>query len=90
MFKETMNTPTPESSESNVPEVPELPAEQRNCQHYWVIAPPNGPQSDGICKLCGLSKRFQNSYEYSFWHSLKSGNYVNNMGRKKKEQPDKS
>ncbi len=32
-----------------------------HCAHYWVIAVPNGPISDGVCQRCGHQKGFQNS-----------------------------
>ena len=35
------------------------------CTHHWVIAPPNGVTSEGVCKLCGATKRFENSVLYS-------------------------
>jgi len=30
------------------------------CVHYWVIEPPNGPISKGVCKNCGTEKAFPN------------------------------
>lgn len=32
------------------------------CPHYWIIEPPKGPTSKGVCKLCGASKEFNNQY----------------------------
>ena len=32
----------------------------KNCVHYWLIEPPLGPISKGICKICGAEKDFLN------------------------------
>ncbi|MDA1129766.1 MAG: helix-turn-helix transcriptional regulator [Chloroflexi bacterium] len=32
-----------------------------HCAHYWVIAVPNGPISEGVCQRCGNLGEFQNS-----------------------------
>ena len=37
------------------------------CTHYWVIASPNGPTSQGVCKLCGERAEFRNSISVSGW-----------------------
>ncbi len=45
------------------------------CTHYWVIEPPNGPISKGVCKLCGSQKEFRNwqtQKEYNEWNSIDS------------------
>lgn len=39
------------------------------CVHYWVIDPPDGPVSEGICKICGAEKEFKNYMFYSSWDS---------------------
>ena len=36
-----------------------------HCAHYWVIAVPNGPISEGMCQRCGRVREFQNSAEYA-------------------------
>ena len=36
-----------------------------HCAHYWVIAVPNGPISEGACQLCGHVREFTNSTEYA-------------------------
>ena len=36
------------------------------CAHYWVIAVPNGPISEGVCQRCGHVREFSNSAEYTF------------------------
>ena len=33
---------------------------QTQCAHHWIIAPPDQPTSQGICKLCGAEKEFEN------------------------------
>ena len=37
--------------------------EMPNCRHYWMIERPNGPMSNGVCRLCGESRKFQNYVE---------------------------
>ncbi len=32
-----------------------------SCKHYWLIEPPTGPTSDGVCRLCGEKRAFDNS-----------------------------
>ena len=40
---------------------------QTLCKHYWLIEPPTSETSLGICKYCGISKRFANKLnEYKF------------------------
>ena len=34
------------------------------CAHHWLIGPPNGPTSSGVCKLCGAEGRFKNSADH--------------------------
>lgn len=31
------------------------------CVHHWLIAPANGPTSEGICCRCGTKRTFRNS-----------------------------
>jgi hypothetical protein len=40
-------------------ETPGSIAEDR-CSHHWLIEPPKGPTSMGVCKLCGARKEFDN------------------------------
>ena len=37
------------------------------CAHFWLIESPNGPTSDGVCKLCGEYREFRNSMYSSTW-----------------------
>ena len=30
------------------------------CSHHWVIASPEGPTSEGVCRRCGHQKKFMN------------------------------
>ena len=36
-----------------------------HCAHYWVIAVPAGPISEGVCQHCGHVREFTNSAEYA-------------------------
>ena len=38
-----------------------------NCAHHWMIEPPNGPLSDGVCQRCGEKREFMNSAEWRPW-----------------------
>lgn len=33
---------------------------EKGCAHHWVIEPPRGPVSKGICIKCGAEKEFNN------------------------------
>jgi len=33
---------------------------RQTCIHFWVIEPPHGPTSHGVCTLCGIERDFQN------------------------------
>ncbi|MDD5093020.1 MAG: hypothetical protein PHV74_01375 [Dehalococcoidia bacterium] len=46
------------------------PAETRpkgNCVHHWIIEPPEGEVSKGVCKICGTEKEFKNHLACSAW-----------------------
>ncbi len=43
-----------------------------SCPHHWVIQEADGPQSAGICRLCGAVKEFNNYLEASYWGDDKS------------------
>ncbi len=30
------------------------------CVHHWIIDPPDGPTSNGVCQRCGETKEFEN------------------------------
>lgn len=37
------------------------------CIHHWVIQPPNGRTSPGVCKRCGEHRDFANANESVMW-----------------------
>ena len=45
---------------------PEEPISEGKCCHYWIIEPPQGPTSRGVCKFCGAVKEFD-SYGPESW-----------------------
>ena len=38
-----------------------------SCPHHWVIQDSDGPQSVGVCRVCGEYKQFKNYLENSHW-----------------------
>jgi len=46
---------------TQVLEKTEATQEVSACRHYWVVEPPAGETSRGVCKLCGAARRFPNS-----------------------------
>ena len=58
------------------------------CIHYWMVEPPNGPVSKGICKLCGTEKEYYNSPAWmredgnqSPWHTENKGTWADKLRR---------
>lgn len=47
----------------------ERPATKSMCRHHWMIEPPDGPLSKGVCKLCGEVRMFNNILEDLFARS---------------------
>ena len=48
-----------------------------NCKHYFILPPPNGNSSIGVCKLCGEIREMFNYQEQPAnpWvHNNKEGN----------------
>ncbi|GEM_PF-5785307 len=41
-------------------------AEPQACKHYWVL-PVSGDRADGVCKICGASRRFQVKADEYVW-----------------------
>ena len=41
----------------------EATQERSACQHHWVIDPPKGPVSKGVCRSCGEERDFPNYQE---------------------------
>jgi hypothetical protein len=39
---------------------PDNGAGEVTCIHHWLIEPPNGPTSMGVCKRCGAMREFDN------------------------------
>ncbi len=37
------------------------------CRHHWVIQPADGPMSNGVCRICGETRDFQNYVETATW-----------------------
>ena len=48
-----------------------LPREEENspskCCHHWVIQPADGPESRGLCQVCGEVRDFKNYVEGGKW-----------------------
>ena len=40
---------------------------QAKCVHHWLIAPPEGSESLGVCMRCGAKRRFANVTESARW-----------------------
>jgi hypothetical protein len=52
---------------------PEAPAAAGpKCVHHWAIETPNGRESEGVCKRCGLRRSFSNSNESVMWEQTNS------------------
>ena len=37
-----------------------------NHAHHYIIEMPNGPMSEGVCKVCGNTKKFPNYIEETY------------------------
>ena len=37
-----------------------------NHAHHYIVDTPNGPTSEGVCKACGMTKKFPNYIEEYF------------------------
>jgi len=55
-------------------EAEEVEEEESDCCHHWVIESPNGPTSNGVCKVCGVIREFKNSIQVTSWES--DGNHL--------------
>ena len=58
-----------------------------NCAHHWVIAAPNGPTSEGVCRRCGHQREFVNSVENT---KFQIGQTPNNFKRSNTANVDTS
>jgi hypothetical protein len=36
------------------------------CLHHWIIEPPKGPVSQGVCQICQEVREFKNSIAWEF------------------------
>ena len=34
-----------------------------SCVHYWIIDEPEGPISQGVCRICGAQREFSNVFD---------------------------
>ena len=37
------------------------------CRHHWLIQAADGPTSDGVCRICGETREFNNYVETATW-----------------------
>lgn len=47
------------------------------CQHHWVIDPPEGPVSKGVCRGCGEERDFPNAPEGRYGDYVSRGDKPN-------------
>lgn len=47
-------------------------AMENNCIHHWIIEIPNGPKSNGICKKCGETRVYINTFSEGVWTEKRS------------------
>jgi hypothetical protein len=40
---------------------------EMTCTHVWLLDPPDGPTSVGVCKLCGDARDFPNALPEDLW-----------------------
>jgi hypothetical protein len=46
------------------------------CVHHWIIEPPAGASSMGICKVCGAEREFQNYAGDFIWEGDSTESYA--------------
>ncbi|TAK74918.1 MAG: hypothetical protein EPO16_09915 [Dehalococcoidia bacterium] len=46
---------------------PEAQVADPKCVHHWAIETPNGRESMGVCKRCGVRRSFSNSNDAVMW-----------------------
>ena len=63
-----------ESTKQASKETEDADGSQDSCQHHWLIAPPSGPTSQGVCRFCGEERAFQNHQS-----ATSSGDWRNSM-----------
>ena len=66
--------------------------DKKDCTHHLLIDSPNGPQSQGSCKVCGAEREFMNYLESSAWSSgeEKKGDDAKNKNKDKSKKPTKA
>jgi len=42
--------------------IPAAPQVTGPHSHHWLIDTPCGPTSEGVCRICGLTRTFRNSF----------------------------
>ena len=47
--------------------VPEETNQDSECRHHWVIEPPTGPFSRGVCQVCEAVREFKNYIDAAPW-----------------------
>ena len=60
-----MDAPKMSQGPGQATDVLEVP----RCQHQWIIESPAGPSSDGVCRICGEHRVFQNYIDGPSWGS---------------------
>ena len=60
-------SPKPEQPVAAPAPKAEAPSGGPKCVHHWAIEDPNGRESEGVCKRCGLRRSFSNSNDSVMW-----------------------
>lgn len=43
-----------------------------SCVHHFMLEPPHGPISQGVCKFCGFKKDHQNRLDEPSWMNTRN------------------
>lgn len=70
---------TQKTKERKENKTPEVQSSGDDCSHFWDIEAANGPQSRGVCKICGKSRIFYNAFP-NFNPLRKKGNSLEIKG----------
>ena len=57
-----------------------------NCTHYWMIEPPSGPSSLGVCQNCGETRDFVNYVPTLGWEEVRDVTSPHLEARREKGQ----
>ena len=49
------------------------------CTHIWMLDPPEGPTSPGVCKLCSKTEVFPNALPEAEWGGHLGGRVSTNQ-----------